>query len=357
VANKATKFADEVTAKFTRLGRQVVNKLQDELQDASPNDVHDIVMGVWKEYDVPEELQSFMLDAVEGATKVSVDLSSPIGFRKNFLNSETVDGVKMSDKIYDVAKAQNIISDIRQSVQVADKWSALADNLVEQGAVKGSLPKYINDLLEKGRQAANLTEDREAYAKYRRSVSAVKRRIDGLADSDTSKLAQSYRDIASLSVDASDEVVGATVERAVMQTARANAVRLARTEVARSYANGAMYAIQNDNDAVGVRVSLSAIHEGYCICDFFVETDMYGMGPGIFPKDELPEFPFHPHCMCLLDPWYKGETGEYDDEAGSDAFDDLEEDEQKALAGKDGDWEDVDWKDHTLPKGFEEVVE
>jgi hypothetical protein len=84
---------------------------------------------------------------------------------------------------------------------------------------------------------------------------------------------------------------------------------------------------------------------------------MYGMGPGIFPKDELPEFPFHPHCMCLLDPWYKGETGEYDDEAGSDAFDDLEEDEQKALAGKDGDWEDVDWKDHTLPKGFEEVVE
>jgi hypothetical protein len=355
--NPAKRFADAVTQKLTKLGLQVVDELQNRLEDASPNDVAGIVNAVWKASAVPTEFRDMLLGAAEQATGISVKISDSIGFRKQYLNSITADGVKLSDKIYDAVGTEAVINDIRQSIMVADKWSSLANDLAEQGVVSGGLPDYVSDLLEKGRQAASLTGDTDAYADYRRQVSYVKRRAEGLADSDSSNLAQAYRDIANLSLSASDEVVDATVNRAIMFKARANAVRLIRTETAKAYGTGAIYDAQQDQDAVGIRVSLSAIHEGYCICDFFTEADMYGMGPGVYPKDEVPEFPFHPHCMCLLDPWYRGEVGEYDDSAGKDAFEGLDEDEQKAIAGKDGTWKNVDWETHKIPKGFEEVVE
>jgi hypothetical protein len=355
--NPANKFANAVTDKLTKLGQQVVDALQDQLENASPSDVAGIVNGVWKVYAVPEEFQEMLLDSIEGAVGISINIPDRVGFRNHYVASDMVDGVALSDKIYDVLGTKDIINNIRQSLQVADTWFSLASDLVEQGVVSGGLPDYITELLTRARQAASLTGDSDAYNRYRRQLAYVNRRVESLADSDSSALAQAYRDIASLSTDASDSIVDAAVERAVMQKARANATRLARTEIARAYGNGAIYGIQNDDEAVGVRVSLSAIHEGYCICDFFTEANMYGMGPGVYPKDEVPEFPFHPHCMCLLDPWYKGEAGEYDDSAGEDAFEDLDEDEQKAIAGKNGTWKDVDWKDHQLPKGFSEVVE
>jgi hypothetical protein len=355
--NPAKRFADAATQKLTKLGQQVVDELQNKLSDADQDDVSSIVNAVWKTFAVPTEFRDMLLGAAEQSARISINISDPVGFHKLYLNGATVDGVKLSDKIYGAVDTGPVIQDIRQSLMVADKWSSLASDLAEQGVVSGGLPDYVQDLLEKARQASSLTGDTDAYAKYRRQVSYVKRRAEGLADSDTSGLAQAYRDIANLSLDASQDVVDATIERAVMQKARANATRLIRTETARAYGTGAIYDAQQDDDAVGIRVSLSAVHEGYCICDFFVETDMYGMGPGIYPKDEVPEFPFHPHCMCLLDPWYKGESGEYDDKATEAAFNDLENDEQAALVGKKGSWKDLDWETHKIPKGFSEVVE
>jgi cytochrome c553 len=355
--NPASRFADAATQKLTKLSLQIVSELQDKLEDADINDVAKIVSAVWSAYEVPVKFRDMLLGSAEQAAGISINIPDRVGFHKYYLNSTTVDGVKLSSKIYDAVDTGPVIQDIRQSIAVADKWSSLANDLAEQGVVSGGLPDYVGDLLEKGRQAASLTGDTDAYAKYRRQVSYVKRRAEGLVDSDSSELAQAYRDIANLSFNASQEVVDATIERAVIQKARANATRLIRTETARAYGTGAIYDAQQDDDAVGIRVSLSAIHEGYCICDFFVEADMYGMGPGIYPKDEVPEFPFHPHCMCLLDPWYKGEPGEYDDKAAKDTFDDLEEDEQKAIAGKNGTWKDVDWETHKVPKGFSEEVE
>ena len=34
----------------------------------------------------------------------------------------------------------------------------------------------------------------------------------------------------------------------------------------------------------------------------YAEADLYGMGPGIFPKDKVPTLPVHPNCMCHLRP-------------------------------------------------------
>ena len=350
-------YINEITHAYTALSINVIADLKERIDDADPGDVAGIVQSVWEDWDVPGKYQDMLLNGALKATKISVKIDSGIAFKKFYSNSVTLDNVKLSSKINDVMKTKEIETSIRDAVQNEINIKQLAVDLVDKKLVSSELPGYIKDLLSKARQAADLTGDTEAYAKYRRALSRATKQIDALKDSEsTSKLARAYRDIAELSESASSKVVEKTIKRAIMQKARANALRLAHTETARAYGNGRLYDIQNDEDAVGVKVELSGEHEGYCICDFFVETDMYGMGEGVYPVDEVPDYPFHPYCQCELSSVYKGDPdSEYDDEAAKAAFDDLDEKDQKAIA-RGGEWDNLDWDNLELPKGFNEQV-
>jgi hypothetical protein len=37
-------------------------------------------------------------------------------------------------------------------------------------------------------------------------------------------------------------------------------------------------------------------------CDYHAKVDLYGLGPGVYPKAEAPKPPFHPHCYCQTAP-------------------------------------------------------
>jgi len=50
----------------------------------------------------------------------------------------------------------------------------------------------------------------------------------------------------------------------------------------------------------GVKYILSASHPKYDICDEITSADRHGMGPGAYPIDEAPEYPFHPNCLCIM---------------------------------------------------------
>ena len=141
----------------------------------------------------------------------------------------------------------------------------------------------------------------------------AQRNIDRLTDEDTSKLKRAYQDILEETKIASGQVTDATIERAIMFKARSNAQRLVRTESARAYGNARLLEIKKDGDAVGIRWSLSGDHEDIgCICEELAETD-WGMGEGVYPIDQCPEYPAHPNCDCILDPVYKGDPDNYDD--------------------------------------------
>jgi hypothetical protein len=355
--SKLDEYVSEITHAYTALSKNVIADLKDRLEDAAPADVAGIVQSVWEDWDVPGEYRDMLLTGALKATEISVKVDSGIAFKKFYANSVTLDDVKLSSKINDVMRTKDIETSIRDAVQNEINIKQIAVNLVDKKLSSAELPNYIKDLLTASRQAAELTGDTKAYAVYRRALSRATRQIESLKDSEsTSKLARAYRDIAELSESASSKVVEKTIERAIMQKARANALRLAHTETARAYGNGRLYDIQNDEDAVGVKVELSGEHEGYCICDFFVETDMYGMGEGVYPIDEVPEYPFHCFCQCELSSVYKGDPdSEYDDEATKVAFDDLDEKEQKAIA-KGGEWDNLDWDNLELPKGFNDQV-
>jgi hypothetical protein len=351
------KHLNENAKRLKSLFKKVSSDLQDQIDDADITDVGVIVRSVWDDNDVKGEFHDVLVNGAVKATEVGYGTKEgSIAFRGYYDDMYSMKGTKLSESIQDVTRTDEIESMIKKAMKTEQTIQKLSVDLVDKEITKAELPKYIENFLSAFRNAASLTDDTEAYAKYRKAVSRLDKQIETLTDQDTSRLARAYKDISELSLDASSEVVDKTIERAVMFKARSNALRLAQTETAAAYGNARVETALSDDDAIGIKVSLSGEHEDYCICDFFAESDMFGLGEGVFPKDELPEYPFHPHCACLLDSVYRGDAdAEYDDDAAQKAFDDLEDDERAALVGKKGDWEDLDWKDHKLPKDYEEV--
>ena len=103
-----------------------------------------------------------------------------------------------------------------------------------------------------------------------------------------------------------EKKINKAVYVATQERTRYFARRIARTELARAYGDGAMAKWENDEDCVAFQWKLSAGHPFCDICDLYAHADLYGMGPGIFPKDKVPRLPAHPNCMCHLRPVMEG---------------------------------------------------
>lgn len=79
-------------------------------------------------------------------------------------------------------------------------------------------------------------------------------------------------------------------------------LRLARTEMTRAYGEGVKAAAMINPGTNGVRFMLSQAHPKMDICDDKCECDDFGMGFGVYPLDQIPEYPFHPNCLCIMMP-------------------------------------------------------
>lgn len=79
-----------------------------------------------------------------------------------------------------------------------------------------------------------------------------------------------------------------------------NAQRLARTMISHAYQQSFEAVNRNDPFVIGYRWVTSNFHGRVCeICREREETDQYGLGTGVFPKDELPLD--HPNGMCTFE--------------------------------------------------------
>lgn len=106
-----------------------------------------------------------------------------------------------------------------------------------------------------------------------------------------------------------------------------NALRLARTMISHAYQQSFENVNRNDPFVVGYRWLTSNFHGRVCeICRERSETDQFGLGVGVFPKDQLPLD--HPNGMCTFEAvipdsmtdiarkigqWYQAPTGTYPD--------------------------------------------
>lgn len=79
------------------------------------------------------------------------------------------------------------------------------------------------------------------------------------------------------------------------------AKRLARTEINNAY--HAVTIAHNEDKPwnLGMQWSLSRSHPQLDICDEYGRMDSHGLGPGVYPKTDVPAKP-HPQCLCVIYP-------------------------------------------------------
>ena len=77
------------------------------------------------------------------------------------------------------------------------------------------------------------------------------------------------------------------------------ALRLARTEMTAAYGEATISAGMTSPSCKGIQFILSSSHPKPDICDEITGIDKHGLGIGVYPIDEAPNYPFHPNCLCI----------------------------------------------------------
>jgi hypothetical protein len=80
------------------------------------------------------------------------------------------------------------------------------------------------------------------------------------------------------------------------------AQRIAQTELHRAYARREAALLMDDADVEFVQLRRAPGKGDPCICVLYCGRDLYGLGPGVYPKARAPLPPFHPYCRCVVAP-------------------------------------------------------
>lgn len=76
--------------------------------------------------------------------------------------------------------------------------------------------------------------------------------------------------------------------------------RIAQTKLARVHQHALGAALMADPTISVLQVVLSGSHPRTDICDLHARADLFGLGPGCYPKAKAPRPTFHPYCRCRL---------------------------------------------------------
>lgn len=195
------------------------------------------------------------------------------------------------------------------------------------------IPEFMKKLAEIGR----LTDYKGR--EFRKTLRDVERQLKRV---NVQGMKIAYGKIKEAIETGNEKKINKAVYVATQERTRYFARRIARTELARAYGDGAMAKWENDEDCVAFQWKLSTGHPFCDICDLYAHADLYGMGPGIFPKDKVPRLPVHPNCMCHLRPimegskLLQGKEKEQIDKGGMAYIKTLDKHDQERLLGVHG---------------------
>lgn len=271
----------------------------------------------------------------------------------------TSDNMRLSEKLHGlgVRMRDTIVQTINEQMDKNATWReasmALYDGYTGGGDVikQQDLPKYLKEVVDAAKDAAG--DEKEIAKEAERAA----RRVQELSKNGapTKSLQAAYNQLVEAAESGSEEAMQKAVDVAMNEKSRYVADRIIRTETARAYNSGFMSKVMADDDVVALKWKLNTRHPVFDICDMFAKADMFGLGPGIFPKDNLPKtsIPVHPHCMCRFVEIYDGEVDmdkmvDRTQEAGEEWLKKLPPQYQRAVLGiegqkqflKDGSWQE-----------------
>lgn len=275
-------------------------------------------------------ITEFIIEAfVSGGIEAVADVS---GLKKWFLDKRWPgDKLTLSGRINKLRFKSIIIQTIQSNMRAAKSWTQLANSMTAQRLQRGDIAKHITRLVGASRGVM----DARGVKAYRTAVRQSQRSIDRLAQAGapTKRLKAAYQDVVIATRAGTAKGLEKAINTAVVEKARYNASRIARTEIARAYGEAYKADLAEDEDATGTLWSLSTRHNVFDICDHNSGADMYGMGTGVYPKGTLPEYPAHPHCLCVLSPVYDIKKGKFAPKNGETYLNKLPVKKQKELLG------------------------
>ena len=216
-------------------------------------------------------------------------------------------GMTLSEKIHGagVKMRESIISTIRSQMRRNATWTSMARELYDgynsgkAVTMQQALPKYLQTVRNAYGTPRIVAESRKAL-----------RNIERLSQNGapTKALKAAYKQLIEIAQTGTEEALNKACWVAMQEKSRYIADRIARTEMARAWADGFLADIMQDDDVVAVKWKLSSRHPVFDVCDMYSKANMYNLGAGIYPKAKLPPLPAHPHCLCSCTTVYAGEV-------------------------------------------------
>lgn len=204
-----------------------------------------------------------------------------------------------SKKIYDEI-VNTLSTQMRANKSVIEIARALYDGYGYGNVVaQQDLPKYLKAF----RHA--MPGDSYTIGMSRKAA----QRVNALSrnGSPNQALKAAYKQLLEVAEKGTDKALKNAIYVAVNEKSRYVAERIARTEAAKAWADGFYAKHLQNKHVVGFRWKLGSRHPMFDICDVYAKADLFNLGPGVFPKDQVPPSPAHPHCLCRVSEVYRGE--------------------------------------------------
>jgi len=300
-------------------------------------------------------LKEAVLGAIEGVSAgVAIDAKTiAAGWEAKY----TLDGKNLSQRLYQSINnmSETVRMEVKRSLSKVQGWQSAAKELVQSTSITGDVNKQLLKLSSVTRADVGSAN----YTQIQKALRTAKRYVSGLSEggAPTKPLKAAYSRLLSAVERGEKVAIDKALNNAVKQKSLYNAQRLVRTETAKAYGDTFFDTILQDEDAIGYRSVLSPRHPVPDICNFYAEADLFGMGKGVFPLTDAPPYPYHPNCLCILQPVYQGETKTVQKDADKKYIRNLSEDKAKALFGSNYDKVKDDpgtWKEYLV--GFSEFV-
>lgn len=157
-----------------------------------------------------------------------------------------------------------------------------------EGRSRADLPRYLREL-------TNDPEARQSLARVIEQGQAQAARLK------SAPLRAAYTEaLDAWEAGAGREALKRRLEIAQREKNRFFANRIAQTELARAHQASVAAELMADESIDVVQVRINPAHPRTDICDFHARADLFGLGPGNYPKAKAPRPPFHPFCWCRL---------------------------------------------------------
>jgi len=249
----------------------------------------------------------------------------------------TDDGLSLSKRLKRAAPK------VRASVK-----SAIRKQVKESSDIR-KLTETIGDIIKKG----DLPSDKLNQSIVRLSrnpalksdVNKIKRQI-ALADAKNvtkSSLITSYKQFITAIEAGNDKQVAKLMRVIIDDKANSVARRIARTEISRAWTDGFFLASQEDEDIEYYKWQKVSNHIDTDVCTFHSKANLFGLGPGIYPKTAFPPLPAFPNCRCYIEEVLRGDVKNkpvknksFRDKEARKYLDSLPEGELKEVMGRRG---------------------